>query len=220
MLKLQAICMNMLCLLQLFQYNQLMKIYLASQSPRHRELLEQMEVSFEVLSIDIHEIVAPDEAPEAYSRRITQEKLDAAWEKIIRDRLQPMPVLCADTEVIADGVILGKPRDENDAFRMIKSYVGKTHEVVTSVGLRFHEYQKIEMHKTFVTFAQMTDEEIQHYLSSGNYKDKSGSYGIQSYIGQFISRIEGCFYSVMGLPLNPVREMLRDLDAYLLNHKV
>jgi predicted house-cleaning NTP pyrophosphatase (Maf/HAM1 superfamily) len=143
MLKLQAICMNMLCLLQLFQYNQLMKIYLASQSPRRRELLEQMEVSFEVLSIDTPEIVAHDEAPEAYSRRITQEKLDAAWEKIIRDRLQPMPVLCADTEVIADGVILGKPRDENDAFRMIKSYVGKTHEVVTSVGLRFHEYQKI-----------------------------------------------------------------------------
>ena len=188
-----------------------MKIYLASKSPRRRELLEQMEVEFEILAIDTPEIVAPNEASDAYSKRITKEKLDAAWEAIIQDQLSPLPVLCADTEVVLDNVILGKPVDEHDAFQMIKRYAGKTHEVITSVGITFYNYQRIEMNKTFVTFSNMTDSDIKHYLTSGNYKDKSGSYGIQSYIGQFISRIVGCFYSVMGLPLNTVREMLNDL---------
>jgi septum formation protein len=188
-----------------------MKIYLASKSPRRRELLEQMEVEFEILPIDTPEVVAPDETSDAYSQRITKEKLDEAWKTIIQDQLPPLPVLCADTEVVLNGVILGKPVDEHDAFDMIKGYAGKTHEVITSVGIAFYDYQNIQLNKTFVTFSKITDSEIKHYLTSGNYKDKSGGYGIQSYIGQFISRIDGCFYSVMGLPLNTVREMLNDL---------
>lgn len=188
-----------------------MNIYLASKSPRRRELLQQMEVSFEVLAVDTPEIVAPDETPEVYSRRVVQEKLDAAWDTIIKENLATLPILSADTEVILDGVILGKPRDELDAFQMIKAYADRTHEVLTSVGLLFHDYQKIELSKTLVTFAPMTDREIKHYLNSSNYQDKSGGYGIQSYIGQFISRIEGCFYSVMGLPLSQVRMMLNEL---------
>ena len=188
-----------------------MKIYLASKSPRRRELLEQMEVAFEILHIDTPEIVAPNETSDTYSKRITKEKLDAAWKKIIQDQLTPMPALCADTEVVLDGMILGKPVDEHDAFQMIKRFSGKTHEVITSVGITYDDYQRIEMNKTFVTFSNMTDTEIKHYLASGNYKDKSGGYGIQSTIGQFISRINGCFYSVMGLPINTVREMLNDI---------
>lgn len=188
-----------------------MTIYLASKSPRRRELLEQMEVSFEVLSIDIPEIVKPYETPEAYSKRVTQEKLLAAWGSIIQNLLPPKPVLCADTEVVLDHTILGKPANEQDAFQMIKRYSGKTHEVITSVGIIFHDYQVITTHKTLVTFSHINDHEIRHYLSCGNYKDKAGAYGIQSYIGQFISRIDGCFYSVMGLPLNAVRQMLNDL---------
>ena len=190
-----------------------MKIYLASKSPRRRELLQQMQVDFEILPIDTPEIVAPNEAPEDYSQRITKEKLDAAWDTIIHLKKQPLPVLCADTEVVLDGVILGKPVDEQDAFKMIKSYAGRTHEVITSVGITFYDYQSMQMNKTCVTFSNITDDEIKNYLTSGNYKDKSGGYGIQSYIGQFISRIDGCFYSVMGLPLNTVREMLNDLKT-------
>ena len=189
-----------------------MKIYLASKSPRRRELLQQMQVDFEILPIDTPEIVAPNEAPEDYSQRITKEKLDAAWDTIIHLKKQPFPVLCADTEVVLDGVILGKPVDEQDAFKMIKSYAGRTHEVITSVGITFYDYQSMQMNKTFVTFSNITDDEIKNYLTSGNYKDKSGGYGIQSYIGQFISRIDGCFYSVMGLPLNTVRTMLNELN--------
>lgn len=189
-----------------------MKIYLASKSPRRKELLKQMEVSSEILSIDTPEVVLPNETPTAYSKRVTKEKGDAAWDKITRDHLPLMPVLCADTEVVLDDVILGKPRDAQDAFQMLQRYSGRTHEVITSVGLTFQTYQKIELNKTLVTFSHMTDQDIRHYLMSDNYKDKSGSYGIQSYIGQFISRIEGCFYSVMGLPLHTVRSMLNDLQ--------
>lgn len=193
-----------------------MKIYLASKSPRRQELLQQMQIPFELLLIDTPEIVQPHEKPEEYSQRITTEKLQASWQKIEKDNLLCLPVLCADTEVVLDGQILGKPLNADHAFQMLKGYSNRTHQVITSVGLIYDDYQTIKMNTTLVTFAELKDEDIEHYLTTDNYKDKSGSYGIQSYIGQFISRIEGCFYSVMGLPLNTVREMLIDLNHYLL----
>lgn len=191
-----------------------MKIYLASKSPRRKELLEQMEIPFEILQIDTPEIVKPNETAENYSKRIVEEKLQAAWQKIHNEHIPPLPILCADTEVILNDAILGKPRDESDAFNMLSQYSGQSHQVITSVGLIGNDFQQIRMNTTTVTFAKMTVQEIRHYLASGNYKDKSGAYGIQSYIGQFISRIDGCFYSVMGLPLNTVREMLRDFNHH------
>jgi septum formation protein len=188
-----------------------MKIYLASKSPRRKELLQQMEVPFEILAIDTPEIVSPNETPECYSKRVTAEKLSAAWQKVIDNALTPRPILCADTEVVLDNQILGKPNSKNDAFNMLKQYANQTHRVITSVGLTYHDHQEIRMNTTYVTFSNLTDKDIRHYLATENYKDKSGSYGIQSYIGQFISQIDGCFYSVMGLPLNTVREMLSAL---------
>ncbi|HVT62084.1 MAG TPA: nucleoside triphosphate pyrophosphatase [Legionellaceae bacterium] len=197
-----------------------MTIYLASKSPRRKELLQQMEIPFEVLTVDIPEIVQVNEVPESYSKRITQEKLHAAWNKITQEHLPRLPILCADTEVVLDGIILGKPNDEEDAFHMLKQYSGKTHQVFTSVGFIYEGYETIRMQTTQITFAEIPDKNIRHYLASGNYKDKSGGYGIQSYIGQFISHIDGCFYSVMGLPLNTVREMLIDLNDYLLQSTI
>lgn len=188
-----------------------MKIYLASKSPRRKELLAQMGVDFEVLRVDIPEIITSNETPEMYSKRITEDKLDAAWEKILKEKLPLMPVLCADTEVILDNMILGKPRDYQDAFNMLKSYSGRSHQVITSVGVKYLDFQKVVINTTTVIFATMSDENIHHYLETGDYKDKSGSYGIQSYIGQFISKVEGCFYSVMGLPLNTTRELLEQV---------
>jgi septum formation protein len=188
-----------------------MKIYLASKSPRRKALLLQMGIEFEVLQVDTPEIIAPLETPDMYSMRVTQEKLMAANAKIIQEHLTLMPVLCADTEVILDGKILGKPRDREDAFRMLKNYSGRTHEVITSVGVSYLDYQKVRTQKTTVTFATLSDEDIYRYLETDNYKDKAGAYGIQSYIGQFISHIDGCFYSVMGLPLNLVRELLNPI---------
>lgn len=189
-----------------------MKIYLASKSPRRKELLAQMNIEFEVLMVDTPEIIGPNEAAETYSMRVTKEKLDAAWVKVMDDKLTTMPVLCADTEVVLDQRVLGKPRDEQDAFNMLKSYSGRSHEVITSVGVTYFDYQQIMMNKTIVTFAAMSDTDIKHYIALNDYKDKAGAYGIQSSIGQFISSITGCFYSVMGLPLNTVRELLLNLE--------
>lgn len=192
----------------------IMKIYLASKSPRRKELLEQIKVPFELLLVDTPELLKPNEQPEVYSKRVVQEKLDAAWKTMQENQLKPYPLLCADTEVVLDGTILGKPLDKADAFTMLKRYSGKTHQVITSVGLRYYQFERIRMNTTYVTFSEMNDEAIYRYIDSGNYQDKAGGYGIQSYISQFISRIDGCFYSVMGLPLNTVREMLEELKLF------
>lgn len=190
-----------------------MMIYLASKSPRRKELLQQMKVPFELLTVDTPEIVRPNELPDDYSKRVTTEKCFAAWQKVINDSLPEHPILCADTEVVLGDEILGKPEGKEDAFYMLKRYSGTTHRVITSVGLIYQDNCSVRTNETFVTFAKMNDEDIRRYLDTGDYKGKSGSYGIQSYIGQFISGIQGCFYSVMGLPLNTVREMLVELKT-------
>lgn len=187
-----------------------MTIYLASKSPRRQELLTQMGISFTVLNIDTPEEVVMHETPDQYSRRVTSEKLDAGLQIISAENLPVLPLLCADTEVVLDGQILGKPETDEAAFAMLQALSGRSHEVITSVGLHYRDYQKIVLQKTIVTFNTLSSKDIQHYLATGNHRGKSGSYGIQSYIGQFISRIDGCFYSVMGLPLNAVRLLLAE----------
>lgn len=191
-----------------------MKIYLASKSPRRRALLMQMGIEFDVLPIDTPEIKFAYETAEMYSMRVTKEKLIAANMKMMNEGLTVMPILCADTEVVLDGNILGKPRDRQDAFNMLKNYSGRSHQVMTSVGVTYFNYSNVLIHETKVTFANIPDTAINHYLASNDFQDKAGGYGIQSYIGQFICNIEGCFYSVMGLPLNTVRELLIDLDKH------
>lgn len=188
-----------------------MKIYLASKSPRRRALLKQMQVTFDVLTIDIPESPAAHETPEMYSKRITLEKLKSAWSQVEKEHLRPYPVLCADTEVVLNQEILGKPKDENDAYKMLKTLSGRQHQVITSVGVKWFEHQQIALNTTTVSFTVIPESEIQKYLSMGDFKDKAGAYGIQGYIGQFIEKIEGCFYSVMGLPLNTVRALLTEL---------
>jgi septum formation protein len=189
------------------------KIYLASKSPRRRELLEQMNISYELLLLDTPEELIPNETPYNYSYRVTEEKLIAAWNKITSDKLPLLPILCADTEVVINDKILGKPNNYDEAFAMLKSYSNAHHEVITTIGIKYNDKQIIKTSSTIVYFSEITENDIHKYLATGDYQDKSGSYGIQSYIGQFISRIDGCFYSVMGLPLNLVRKSLLELSS-------
>ena len=196
-----------------------MKIYLASKSPRRKALLAQMGVEFDVLAVDTPEEQIPGETAELYSQRVTQEKLDAAWVKMLDDKLEIRPILCADTEVVVDGRVLGKPLNYQEAFNTLKAYSDRSHVVITSVGVKFLNFEKIVSHQTDVYFAAMNDSDIHHYLAMGDYQDKAGSYGIQSYIGQFIARIDGCFFSVMGLPLNTVRALLAELALKNTNEK-
>lgn len=189
-----------------------MKVYLASKSPRRKELLTLMGIAFDLLLVDIPEEVAADEQASDYSMRITREKLEAAWAAMLAEGLPPRPILCADTEVILDGQVLGKPAHYEAAFTMLSRLAGRDHEVITSVGIRYEDFQKISLCSTQVSFAAMTAEDIHAYLALGDYQGKSGSYGIQSYLGQFIRKIDGCFYSVMGLPLHQVRLLLDELE--------
>ena len=187
------------------------KIYLASKSPRRRELLKQMGVSYELLEFDIPEVVGESEDHFAYSKRICQEKSRAAWDLIQENKLPVYPVLTADTEVVYQNQVLGKPLDYADAFRMWRLFAGDRHLVLTTVTLKYHDFEKTVTSQNWVYFDNMTDDEIHSYLQFGDYKDKSGAYGIHSYAGQFIKKIDGCFYSIMGLPLNVVKCLLQEL---------
>jgi septum formation protein len=189
-----------------------MLIYLASKSPRRQELLKQMGVKFEVLDIDIPEEINPHEAPLDYSKRITHEKLLAAWQCMLDRKLHIRPILCADTEVVMNNTIYGKPKDKNDAYRMLESYSNNHHEVITSVGIKFHDLEQIKTQTTTVYIGTLTTENINNYLALHQYQDKAGAYGIQSYFGQFIQKIEGCFYSVMGLPLYQTKMLLEHIQ--------
>lgn len=189
------------------------KIYLASKSPRRAELLTQMGVNFEILSFDIPEIVAEGETSFDYSQRICREKAEAGWQYMAEHKLPTLPILTADTEVIYQEQVLGKPIDYDDAFRMWRMFAGDRNLVITSVTLKYHDFEKTVTSQSWVHFDQLSDAEIHAYLATGDYKDKSGAYGIQSLAGQYIQKIDGCFYAIMGLPLNVVRNLLQELDA-------
>lgn len=189
-----------------------MKIYLASQSPRRQDLLKQMGVEFQVLPIDIQETTLPHESSMDYSKRITHEKLVAARQFIDEHELPKRPILCADTEVVMSGKIYGKPKNVMDAFQMLKSYSLQKHQVMTSVGIHFLDIEKIEIDVTDVYFSELTDDVIENYLAMNQYQDKAGAYGIQGYMGQYIEKIEGSFYAVMGLPIHRVRRLLDNLN--------
>lgn len=187
------------------------KIYLASQSPRRAELLKMIGIDFEILKLDIPEIVLPNEKPEDYSKRIVEEKLVFAKDVVDKKKLVFYPILCADTEVIHQGMIYGKPKNYEDAFRMLQSYSERSHLVLTTLGIIDKDYHEFYMQKTYVYFSKLSDSAIHQYLNKNQYQDKAGAYAIQSSISQYIEKIDGCYYGVMGLPLNGVRLLLENL---------
>lgn len=191
-----------------------MKIYLASKSPRRQDLLKQMGVEFQVIDINIIEKTMPDESPIEYSKRITQDKLVAAIQYIKNHQMPVLPILCADTEVVMEGKIYGKPKDIHDAYHMLKSYSSKKHQVITTIGLYFLGIKTIETDITDVYFNELPDSIIHHYLTMNQYQDKAGAYGIQGYMGQYIEKIHGSFYSVMGLPIHRVRALLNGFNIH------
>lgn len=189
------------------------KVYLGSQSPRRAELLKLLRIPFELIDFNLQELQHKDEAPLDYSTRITQEKLEAAWLRLKFKNYPLYPVICADTEVIVQQKIYGKPQNYEEAFNMLKSYSSCSHQVITSVGVKFQNFNKIQTNITQVYFDELMDEDIHEYLSLNEYQDKAGGYGIQGYLAQYIQKIEGCYYSVVGLPLNSLRLLLKELSG-------
>ena len=185
-------------------------IYLASRSPRRRELLQQIGVRFEPLlfregsraDADTDESVKPGEDPDAYVRRVAQMKALAAWQRVtIRRGLQRKPVLAADTTVALANEILAKPADRADAERILTLLSGTRHRVLTAVALCLETRCELAVSESFVTFAPLTPERIAAYAKTGEPFDKAGAYAVQGRAAAFVERIEGSYTGIMGLPL-------------------
>ena len=193
-------------------------IYLASRSPRRRELLAQIGVRFEPLLFrdgarkdpDTDESVQAGEMPDDYVMRVTRQKARAAWERVIMRRgIRRMPVLAADTTVALTSEIFGKPADRDDAVRMLQVLSGTQHRVLTAVGVCLDERLDLALNVSLVTFAAISEERIRAYAESGEPFDKAGAYAIQGRAGAVIERIEGSYRGVMGLPLFETAGLLR-----------
>jgi septum formation protein len=192
-------------------------VYLASQSPRRRQLLEQMGVRYELLlaapdeDAELLERVMPGEAPLTYVKRVTQLKLEAAVLRMQKRQLSPAPVLCADTTVAIGRNILGKPENEQDALRILKTLSGQTHRVLTAVAVASGRLRLLSVSVSKVTFAPMKMSEIKAYVATGEPFGKAGAYGIQGAAARHISAIQGSYTGIMGLPIFETAELLKKL---------
>ena len=190
-------------------------VYLASQSPRRRQLLEQLGVRYELLLPDAGEDaealerVLKNEAPAAYVKRVTGLKLNAAVVRLAQRKLAPALILCSDTTVALGRTIYGKPDDPQDAERMLTELAGKTHRVLTAVAVQ-HGTQRFEaLSSSRVTFAAMTAAQIEAYVATGEPLGKAGAYAIQGRVAMHITRINGSYSGIMGLPLWETASLLQ-----------
>jgi septum formation protein len=190
-------------------------IYLASQSPRRRQLLEQLGVRHEMLlagpdeDAEALEAERPGELPEAYVQRVTQAKLDAALARLTARGLAAAPVLCSDTTVAVEQRILGKPLDADDAFKTLSLLAGRSHRVITAVAVGMDGRREAALNVSEVVFAPVPAEQLRRYVASGEPFGKAGSYAIQSQAAAWISRIVGSYSGIMGLPLFETAQLLR-----------
>lgn len=179
-------------------------LILASSSPRRRELLEQIGVSYRVCPVNVEETPLPGEPPEAFARRMAIEKARAGW----KAQGSGLPVLGADTVVTMDGAILGKPADREEAVHMLGRLSGSTHRVYSAVALKHGEREAVKLSQTRVRFRTLAAREISHYWDSGEPVDKAGAYGIQGLGALFVEHLEGSYTGVVGLPLYETGQLL------------
>jgi septum formation protein len=190
-------------------------IYLASQSPRRRQLLEQLGVRHELLLPDAEEdaegleAVLPGEAPTAYVKRVTQLKLDAALARLKRRGLPAAPVLCSDTTVALGRRIYGKPADARDAQRMLGELAGQSHRVLTAVTVGTARRRAQALSSSQVTFAPLSRPKIAAYVAGGEPMGKAGAYAVQGRAAAFISHISGSYSGIMGLPMYETAQLLQ-----------
>jgi len=187
----------------------MISLYLASGSPRRRELLTQLGLQFERLITHVEEQRQPEEAANAYVRRLASDKARAG----VAVAPQDLPVLGADTIVVLNGEVLEKPQDAAHAAAMLSKLSGQTHQVMTAVALADTQRELDCLVTTDVTFRKMTAEEISHYIASGEPMDKAGAYGIQGLGGNFVRKINGSYHAVVGLPLVETGELLSHFQS-------
>lgn len=184
-------------------------LYLASGSPRRRELLALLDVPFEVLKIEVEEQRQPDESVQEYVQRLAQDKARAG----VKVAPQDLPVLGADTIVVLNGQVLEKPRDTAHAQQILSALSGQQHQVITAVSLADQQDMLSVMVVTDVTFRVLSQLEISNYIATGEPMDKAGAYGIQGKGGCFVRSITGSYHAVVGLPLVETHELLSNFIA-------
>jgi septum formation protein len=190
-------------------------LYLASQSPRRRQLLDQLGVAHALLLPDPHEDaeaieqVLPGESPSAYVQRVTGLKLDAALARLKRRGLPPAPILCSDTTVALGRRIYGKPVDEPDAARMLAQLAGATHRVLTAVAVGTPRRRQQTLSTSRVTFEALTRAQVRAYVATGEPMGKAGAYAIQGRAAMHVTRIDGSYSGIMGLPMHETAGLLR-----------
>lgn len=200
------------------------KIYLASKSPRRRELLRQIGVNFELLILreqpprgpDVTEEVLPGEHAADYVARVTREKAECAHNIMHSRKLVPHPILTADTTVVLDGQILGKPADQTEATQMLTALSGRAHQVLTSIAVQFGDQVWQVTQSSDVTFSPLSAEAIHAYCSTPEPYDKAGAYGIQGSAATFIEHIAGSYTGIMGLPLFETAQLLQQAGLRIL----
>ncbi|WP_394789612.1 Maf family protein [Rhodoferax sp.] len=196
-------------------------IYLASQSPRRSQLLDQLGVRHELLLPDADEdsegleLAIKNEAPAAYVKRVTGLKLDAAVARLKRRGLPSAPILCSDTTVALGRTIYGKPADAKDAARMLAELAGTKHRVLTAVAVQQRRKRLDALSDSHVTFTAMTAVQIKNYVASGEPLGKAGAYAVQGRAAGFISQINGSYSGIMGLPMFETAQLLRGLGFKL-----
>lgn len=189
-----------------------MRIILASASPRRKELLQLIGLAPEVIAPDIEEAVLPGEAIDAFLQRVAIAK----GIEVYRKRFFHTLIVSADTVVLLDGSLIGKPTSREDAFSMLARLSGRSHEVLTGLALMYEGETRFAISRTRVQFKELAAGEIAHYLDRENFMDKAGAYAIQGMAAVFVERIEGCYFNVMGFPLNLFYRLLseRGLNLY------
>ena len=184
-------------------------LVLASASPRRKELLTQAGYDFRVIPANVPEERRPNEDPTAFVTRLAQEKAQAVFDLLSNGSPEdPLTVLGADTIVVTPEEILGKPQNPKDAARMLRLLSGRTHKVITGRMPRLKGKTEVAAETTLVTMREVSNEEIDAYIATGEPMDKAGAYAIQGFAARWIPRIEGCYFNVVGLPIARVAEML------------
>jgi septum formation protein len=191
-------------------------IYLASRSPRRRELLSQIGVRYHLLLFrervgekpDVDESVLPSETPAAYVERMARAKADTGWRRMLQRNLPPAPVLAADTTVALDGRIYGKPENRAEAEEILAALAGKRHEVLTAVALKNQDWIEVSLSTSEVQLKALSRDDIAQYVASGEGDDKAGAYGIQGRAARFVVEIRGSYSGIMGLPLYETGQLI------------
>jgi septum formation protein len=196
------------------------RIYLASRSPRRRELLRQIGVSFELLLVredarrgrDVNEAVLDGETAADYATRIARAKAEVAARQALQRGLRPYPTLGADTSIVLDGAIVGKPDNAQHATEILRALSGREHEVMTAVAIALRDRVETALSISTVELRELSDDEIYGYVRFGEPYGKAGAYAIQGRAAIFVRRIAGSYSGIMGLPLAETAELLRRFD--------